>query len=740
MPVGEIYTRMVRCLYKKYTLRKNKDYVDEEFVSVLKSVGSLALDTLLSGNPLLKRSEVLKKVGSDAFDYGLLIGHEDFKLIRDETSDIFVTFPHRSLQEFAGSFYLILMLSEGETLESLLGDSSYRPIFMTNPLFLQFCVWFLYKSHNYFNISDRLGVCNILQRETLRRLRPFQLLLPDFLTLFPAMNVELACKNNDVLLLQYFSETLSQFNNFTQLEMKSSEIFDWVLMSLHPTLDTVKYLAVHGMVTMTYYHDNELLVTIDEQLKPDLLEKALRNFKWFRTCSSIALFDNSYTIALKQFFSLFFHEIVNNFSVYSLNQIKSYYNIDPTIVPYSPALTHLTLKNRHLNEADVEALAQAVNQGQLPSVSHLSFINCSGLYNNLRVLFKASWSELKFLNLCCSTLSSLDIKALGLCSAETNVLPKLTELVVSVDSSSLPYLFHLPSSGCKLLSPYLHVLEEENITDRSLFDILRCLTLSNIRKFGVQGTCAVINKMPSTLQSLFVQNAFDNSSKFESKICSVNICTLHHIDISHNMGVRGNMSILLSKPLSFLNSLVLKDCSMSSKDLRCLAQAQRGNKLPALKHLDVSDNELSHSHLACLFEGQCTWAQLLSLDISGNALDIIRALDSPVASGLLPVLEDVTTSGDLLQKITVRWQHLITLRLLGLYEPCLEALANARSDGRFRVLSNVCIAYPGHTTELHRNPVKIRGVSQLAEMGVSCHAFVSPDCPFAAYKCVLCHK
>ena len=61
------------------------------------SVGKLALKTLLSGNPLLQRSVVIKEVGPDAFDYGLLIGHEDFRLIRDETANIFVTFPHRSI-------------------------------------------------------------------------------------------------------------------------------------------------------------------------------------------------------------------------------------------------------------------------------------------------------------------------------------------------------------------------------------------------------------------------------------------------------------------------------------------------------------------------------------------------------------------------------------------------------------------------------------------------------------------
>ena len=77
MPTGEIYTRMVRCLYKKYVIRKGKQYCANEFVSVLESVGKLALDTLLSGNPLMKRKDVIWDVGGDAFDYGLPIGCEE---------------------------------------------------------------------------------------------------------------------------------------------------------------------------------------------------------------------------------------------------------------------------------------------------------------------------------------------------------------------------------------------------------------------------------------------------------------------------------------------------------------------------------------------------------------------------------------------------------------------------------------------------------------------------------------
>ena len=98
MHVGEIYFRMVRCLYKKFTIRKGIEFSRKEFNRITMLIGKLAFDTLLSGNPLLQRSHVMSLIGQDAFDYGLLIGHEDFRLLRDETADIFITFPHRSLQ------------------------------------------------------------------------------------------------------------------------------------------------------------------------------------------------------------------------------------------------------------------------------------------------------------------------------------------------------------------------------------------------------------------------------------------------------------------------------------------------------------------------------------------------------------------------------------------------------------------------------------------------------------------
>ena len=147
---GEIYVRMVRCLYKKFLIRKGREFNQNNFVTDMRKIGKLALETLLSGKPLLKRSDVMNEVGMEAFEYGLLIGHEDFRLIADETADISVTFPHRSIQEFLGALYFILCLIEGVSVQSLLGDDPEKSLFFTNPLFFYFANWVACGSKDYF--------------------------------------------------------------------------------------------------------------------------------------------------------------------------------------------------------------------------------------------------------------------------------------------------------------------------------------------------------------------------------------------------------------------------------------------------------------------------------------------------------------------------------------------------------------------------------------------------------------
>ena len=138
--IGYLYFQMVKCLYKKYTINKGKQYQESDLIQVMKSVGQLALCTLQSNNPLLQRSEVLQIAGDFALDYGFFAGHEDFT---DPTTNIYVTYAHRSIEEFFGSFGFLQALDAGQSVEDVLGPVCEDPVFMVNPLVLKFCMWFL---------------------------------------------------------------------------------------------------------------------------------------------------------------------------------------------------------------------------------------------------------------------------------------------------------------------------------------------------------------------------------------------------------------------------------------------------------------------------------------------------------------------------------------------------------------------------------------------------------------------
>ena len=119
--IGDLFLRMVRCLFQKFSIRNRTKFTVVGFIEAMRSVGKLALKTLVADYPFMQRSQVIEEIGEEAFDYGLLIGQEDFRLIRNDATDIIITFSHRSLQEFLGALFFILALGEGESVESTLG-------------------------------------------------------------------------------------------------------------------------------------------------------------------------------------------------------------------------------------------------------------------------------------------------------------------------------------------------------------------------------------------------------------------------------------------------------------------------------------------------------------------------------------------------------------------------------------------------------------------------------------------
>ena len=102
---------------------------------------------------MFKRHEVLSVVGEDAFEYDFLIGHEDFRLLRDETADIYISFNHYTLQEFLGAFHFLSLMNEGTTIENSLGSLSTTPPFLMSELFLHFCLSMLKDATSLLNLK-----------------------------------------------------------------------------------------------------------------------------------------------------------------------------------------------------------------------------------------------------------------------------------------------------------------------------------------------------------------------------------------------------------------------------------------------------------------------------------------------------------------------------------------------------------------------------------------------------------
>ena len=189
--LGEINTKLVGSLYSKYLTQKGiKSMNMKQFVRVLIGVGKIAFQILTSGRTLLKKSDVFDATGAEAFEYGLLIGTERYSLFPDETADISITFPYRTIQEFLGALFFIQSLNDAVDIKTLLGEDSEAPVLLTNPLFLYFCLWLTSGKAGQFKFDNRTDVLDCLKTYTLDKINVVQLDLSDIGTLFPALAID----------------------------------------------------------------------------------------------------------------------------------------------------------------------------------------------------------------------------------------------------------------------------------------------------------------------------------------------------------------------------------------------------------------------------------------------------------------------------------------------------------------------------------------------------------------------
>ena len=704
---GQLYFRLVRFLYKKYTVNKGLDYDHTAFVNLLKRLGKLAWETLKEENALLRRSRVIKEIGEEAFDYGILIGNEDFRLIGKETADILVTFPHRTLQEFLGSYHLVLRLSEGESMDSLLGSDCKVARFMLDSLFFHFCLWFCFSDQTYVVLKNKELAFRSLRSYVLDRLNVVQFEPEVIKQMFPACDISEALRMNDSLRIKFLRGILVDLQKVKVLMLSEHDPIDFILESM----------AERSICTVCTTEGSSIIYP-DEWIS----KSKLRKLTWTQFFNSIhqkgdsAIFVGGSSVSqdgldriLKYykgpvsaylFINLDVEIELSELMFATLNKLYIVNNLHCSMVckreiHKCPSLTHLCFVNIRgffkpaIDKSVMSALSRAVKEGNLPNLTHLGFDDC--VFNpgmQLSLLLESSWPNLTQLNLTGGHFDVKDFKALSAANRK-GLLPGLKSLFVCdlyhINDSAIKWLFKYPW-------PNVTKLVLDNIGSHSgweLTGVFKQGKLKNITDLaitmGPQQSTEGLYIIPNYCPNLISFKLGHTSVLVEELACIVSHWELQKLDVSQCGNITHNLSTLLTLGFPSLNTLILKYCDLIPDDLSSLGRACVRGAVPNLRHLDISRNLKCAGHLDSLFDGSCLWNDLLSLDVTQSGIretsqkrsTFARDLDvlcSKLENGCLSSLEELSftayTSSYTSVKQTVPWRHMRKINILDSIKQC----------------------------------------------------------------------
>ena len=203
----------------------------------------------------------MKEVGPDAFDYGLLIGDENAcKLIKDETADISITFPHRSLQEFLAAYFFVWFINDKKKSEFKCIAPDQMEMLMTNPLFLRFCLWFLRSGQKYLDLINSCQIYNHFVDHCRGVLNITHLNLKHVAQIYPSLDLPSAFRTKDDLRLMFLRDTFAKCNMVRTINLESVEILNFVLTSLSSQLKNISTVFCEN--TMVHFSKNGIVASV----------------------------------------------------------------------------------------------------------------------------------------------------------------------------------------------------------------------------------------------------------------------------------------------------------------------------------------------------------------------------------------------------------------------------------------------------------------------------------------------
>ena len=706
---GEIYWRLVRCIYRKYCEGRNVRFDEDELTQILNRIGKFALKTLKDKQSCFQREEIIRELGENVFELGFLVGYEDFRLVANETADISVTFLHETLRTFFAYFHLHRKDCSGEMEHvwntvcskdlTQMFDNTDEGFLLTKCIKDIDCLHF-YLSLSKLNVSAAFGL--ELLAMFIKRL--FHCKTLHFINTHE-INIFQTVNQKDYLNLTFLRKVLGQCNVPEYLSFCSGQSVEWILESLHHLREQIKLITILPIAR----HDTNKLRSLGKR-KAVIDELACSEVssivKFFPEPFDLLVHTNfGYTFFKGQKMGIDLSELMGP----GMRQVHiSCFQLrgDPrNALGHCKAsgdlqrcfnMTHLVFNYLWIKPCFVRALTKALRNGYLPLLEHLSFEGCifGGELDPTHLNVKHREPCKNELELLFLSLTNVRIfTSLVLSVNSINLLPQCTW----VNLSSL-WLHELDTLYYKLVitnlnegyAPRLNELGlslAENLSSENMEDAMTI----QIRSL----THLSLHKVIHSMRHLY---------EITKSKCLTN---LQKLDISHSSGIRGGLSILLCHSFPPLNTLILNNCELNSQDLRSLAKANMKGRIPELKHLDISQNILFQNDLDRLFELNCKWEQLLSLNVE-DTLVCFSDLNAEVKSGGLSALRDLRVCVDVGVKdpTTAEWPSLTDLQVHLNQNPSQTKVFASVSElihrNGFPSLKNVYLTrnYSSHGTEL----------------------------------------
>ena len=601
--IGDLYFKMVKCLYKKYTIKKGVAFQESELIQVMKSVGQLALRTLLSNDPLLQRCEVLRIAGEFALEYGFFAGHEDFT---DPAADIYVTYAHRSIEEFFGSFGFLQALDDGKSVDYILGLNCEKPIFMENPLGMKFCLWLLTTTQFSDSSEDILDKLAFYAAERMN----FQTLdYSKFVKLYPAMEVRSFLGNREADFSKRVFEMCGRIQVVRIGNLPSEEVEGIVgLMSPSPLSNlTVLSIGERHFVPFDVNSDDFTIFINygNVQYYQTVLKSFLKNSNILKRdpqmCARIQCRWSQNLSPLIQKHTKELNLVWEDGCRGTLSVTSGF--------SLCPQFTNFLAEKCDVDNSVPAAFMKAVKDGTFPNLRRIELKDCT--FND-----QCEWPEVPEF--------SLEVGVKSDASHMKDLILNLTELTVH-GSVDLDRVITRRLERFSILK--LTCSKRPNL--KCLIDLLRKGHLPNLSELFVdvlnvedrtEITTFLHEFDPSNtvkLEKLTLQNLY-GLSKEKLKCLSEKLSSLRLRELNINISRIGSLSALFTQRLPSLKTLILRNCDLISDDLQSLSKAEVEGKLPQLRHLDISYNDVDISRnveldINDLFTHSSQWNQLTTL-------------------------------------------------------------------------------------------------------------------------------